>query len=247
MKAMIFAAGTGSRLQPITLTIPKGLVNLGQYSILELVTQKLVNAGVKTIVINVHHHARQMKDFIGRLNFPGVELVISDESDLLLDTGGGLIRAANFFKGDQPFFVYNVDVLSDIDLKAMLRSHTTIGAIASLAVTQRNTTRYLLVNEDNILSGWENTTTGEKILCKPQADVNLRRLAFSGIHLLNPSILELIKGSGSFAIMPQYLELAKENDIYCFEHNPTYWADIGTPNKLEAARQLFENHTERFR
>ncbi len=246
MKAMIFAAGKGTRLQPITNTIPKGLVTIGGKTMLEQVIGKLTGAGVTQIVVNVHHHAGKMKQFIKQLNYPGVQIHVSDEVDTLLDTGGGLIHAREWLQGEAPFIIYNVDVLCDIDLKALQAVHQQHGGLATLAVAARKTSRYLLVDDHHLLAGWMNINTGEKILCRPQQNNNLRQMAFSGIHLVSPEIFELIDTTGSFAILPEYLRLARHHNICCMEHDPAFWADIGTPDKLEAARRLFNNNPDRF-
>lgn len=246
MKAMIFAAGKGTRLQPITHTIPKGMVTVGGKTMLEQVIEKLTGAGVTQVVINVHHHAAKMKQFIRGLNYPGLEIHLSDEEDLLLDTGGGLIHAREWLQGEDPFFIYNVDVLCDINLQAMWAAHQQHGALATLAVSDRRTSRYLLVDKNNLLAGWENTSTGQKILCRPTPQDDLRPMAFSGIHLVSPAIFSLIDAEGSFAILPEYLKIASSHNICCYEHDPAFWADIGTPAKLEAARHLFETHPDRF-
>jgi NDP-sugar pyrophosphorylase family protein len=246
MKAMIFAAGLGTRLQPLTDAIPKALVIVGGKTMLEHVIEKLICAGTRDIVVNVHHHAPVLKDFIQRLDYSGTRIRISDETDLLRDTGGGLWHARKFLKGDEPFIVYNVDVLCDINLHALLSAHQQSMALATLAVASRKTSRYVLVDNAARLSGWENTQTGETILCRDIPRDQLQRKAFSGIHVISPGIFELVQNQRVFPIMPEYLRLAKHHHIACFEHDTRFWADIGTPEKLHAAKALYETHPDRF-
>jgi N-acetyl-alpha-D-muramate 1-phosphate uridylyltransferase len=245
MKAMIFAAGRGTRLRPLTNNIPKALVEVGGRTMLEIVADKLVNRGVNTLVINIHHHSDLSRAFIEKLNYPGTKIIISDESTELLDTGGGLLKAREWLAGDQPFFVYNVDVLSDIDLDQMLNAHRASGSLATLAVADRRTSRYLLLDSQNLLSGWLNTSTGEKIICRNDTGI-LRQMAFSGIHIIDPEIFNYIDNNGCFPILPEYLRIASHHSISCFVHKPDLWADIGTMEKLQAARQLFKQNPRAF-
>jgi len=238
MKAMIFAAGIGKRLQPISEHTPKALVRLGEKTMLELVAEKLIRFGVTSIVVNIHHHPQKMREFISGMKYPGVEFVVSDESDLLLDTGGGLLKAKEHLAGSDPFILHNVDVLSDINLGAMVKFHRDNKALATLAVTRRKTSRYFLFEKAR-LEGWENTQTGQITICNPQPGQHLERKAFSGVHVINPKLLDLIIETGVFPINDLYLRLASGHDILCFEHDPEHWADIGTPDKLENARKLF--------
>lgn len=245
MKAMIFAAGIGKRLQPISHHTPKALVKPGPQTMLELVARKLIRFGVSTIVVNVHHHHEILKKFISDLYFPGVELIISDESDLLLDTGGGLLNAKKLLEGSEPVILHNVDVLSDLDLGAMVKYHLETKALATLAVTRRTTSRYFLF-ENGQLAGWENSQTGQKIFCRSSTSQPLQKMAFSGIHVIDQQLLTLITERGVFAINNLYLRLAKNHKVISFEHSAEYWADIGTPEKLETARKLILKHPEIF-
>jgi len=242
---MIFAAGIGTRLQPISRHTPKALVELGGKPMLQRLVEKLVRAGATRIVINIHHHPEKMRAFIERIHFPGIEILISDESDVLLDTGGGLLKAARMLKGEEPILLHNVDVLSDIDLGAIVTSHNETGALATLAVSRRKTSRYFLWDKGK-LAGWENTATGQMILCGPEPGQRLVRKAFSGVHIISPKLLELINEAGVFSINEVYLRLAKTFDIIAFEHSPKHWADIGTPEKLEQARALYDQHPDLF-
>lgn len=245
MKAMIFAAGIGKRLQPISQHTPKALVEVGGKPMLQRLIEKLILAGVRRIVVNIHHHPEKMREFIEKLRYPGTQILISDETDLLLDTGGGLLKAAEMLQGDEAIFLHNVDVLSDIDLAAMAAFHEEKEALATLAVSRRKTSRYFLWDAGR-LAGWENTATGQMILCEPEHGQRLERRAFSGVHIISPKLLGLITEAGVFSINEVYLRLAKTSNIMAFEHSPQHWADIGTSEKLEYARTLFEQHPDLF-
>lgn len=242
---MIFAAGIGKRLQPISQHTPKALVEVGGKPMLQRLIERLILAGVTRIIINIHHHPERMREFIERLRYPGTEIFISDETDLLLDTGGGLLKAAEMLQGNEPILLHNVDVLSDINLVAMATFHKETGALATLAVSRRKTSRYFLWDKGK-LAGWENTATGQMILCRPEDAQRLVRRAFSGVHIISPKMLELITETGVFSINEVYLRLAKTQNIASFEHSAQNWADIGTPEKLEHARALFEKHPDLF-
>lgn len=236
---MILAAGLGTRLQPLTNTIPKALMTVGGKTMLELVSEKLIQAGITDIVVNIHHHAQQMRSFIRQMQYPGVKFHISDETTLLLNTGGGIKKARQLLDGDQAFFVYNIDIISDIDLGSMLETHRNTGALATLAVSKRKASRYFLW-ENGFLSGWQNVDTGETI--EVPAGQNQRehtdreRKAFSGIHIIEPAIFNLMDEKGIFSVVDVYLRLAATHPIACFEHNHQAWFDIGTPEKLHKAQ-----------
>ena len=238
MKAMIFAAGLGTRLKPITDSIPKALVKLNGKPILEYVINNLIQAGVSEIIINVHYLGNQIIEYLNQKNNFGIRIEISDESEQILDTGGGLIKASWFFDDNQPFIVHNVDVISNINLSEMLNFHAKNNAIATLAVRKRNTSRYFLFDNNNKLCGWKNTSTNKKIISRP-SDL-LHQFAFSGIHILSPEIFNLINLSGSFSIVNFYLELAKTHSIMGYNHNEGYWFDIGNIKKLQQAEDFLK-------
>lgn len=245
MKAMIFAAGVAKRLKPISLKTPKALVRLGQKTMLEIVASKLVSIGVKTIVVNIHHHHEQMVEYIKQLEFPAVEVLVSDESDYLLDTGGGLKKASSLLEGNEPIILHNVDVLSDVNLGSMVAFHKKNQAIATLAASNRETSRYFKVSQ-NRLVGWTNISTGEEInsIDLPAYQVNL--LAFSGIHVISPELIPLMTEGGAFSLTKVYLRLAAKHPIYCFEHDASNWIDIGTPEKLKRAQEAFLENPSTF-
>lgn len=245
MKAMIFAAGIGKRLQPISEHTPKALVEIGGQTMLQRVAEKLIRSGARDIVVNIHHHPEQMRRFIYQMDYPGIRFFVSDETDLLLDTGGGLLKAREWLEGKEPIILHNVDVLSNIDLHELLYYHLETGVLASLAVTRRETTRYFLWEKDQ-LAGWENTQTKEAILFGKDPLRKLEPLAFSGIQIIQPELLDLITEQGIFSINRVYLRLAPHYRINSFEHDPAFWADIGTPEKLEHARQLYASYPDFF-
>ena len=225
-KAMILAAGLGTRLRPITDTIPKALVKVDGHTLLEGAIRHLANYGVKEIIINVYHFADQIIQYLDQnINF-GLNITISDEKDQLLDTGGGLKRSSRFFAGREPFFVRNVDIISDLDLTSMMEYHLQSHALATLAVRKRETSRYFLFNPDHRLCGWTNLKTGEKSLSF-ESSRNLEMMAFSGIQILNPEIFDLITEEGKFSLTTLYLRLAKDHTIMGFIDNGSVWRDVG--------------------
>ncbi|MCQ2327541.1 MAG: nucleotidyltransferase family protein [Bacteroidales bacterium] len=238
MEAMIFAAGLGTRLYPLTANKPKALVEVNGISLLERNIVKLISYGVKRIVVNVHHFPDMIIDFLNSKNFP-CKVLVSDERDELLNTGGGLIKAQNLFSKQEDILVHNVDILSDIDFSKLLAKHKENNSIATLAVRDRETSRYLLFNRDGILSGWENKSTKEQII-KREGE-SLESLAFSGIQIVSPEIFEKNKLSGTFSMIDLYLSLAKENNISSFIHNDNRWIDVGKQTSVEKAEEMFEN------
>ena len=237
MKAMIFAAGLGTRLKPITDFIPKALVQVNGEPILGYQIKRLAGFGFTTIVVNVHHHSQQVKDFLAAFKLPGVDVFISDESDLLLDTGGGLWKAADLLKGDEPFLVHNVDILSNINLGEVYQKHRQADALASLVVSNRESSRRFLFNGNWLLRGWENTKTGERKLPCTEKE-NLVPAAFSGIHVVDSSIFSHHRQQGAFSIVDVYLSLCAQHSIMAINPTDSMILDIGTPQKLNEANRL---------
>lgn len=236
MKAMILAAGVGSRLRPLTDTCPKALIDINGTPMLEIVLRRLITAGCTEVVINVFHLAEMITAFLRAKNNFGIRIAVSPEPELL-DTGGGLKNAADFFDDGQPFFLHNVDVLSTIDLKRMYRYHVANAALATLAVQTRETGRYFLFDENDRLCGWESTPDGKKMLAK-NAPGRMRRLAFNGIHVITPQIFSKMSETGVFSINQTYLRLAGAGEkILAFPMDEYYWRDIGRLEKLEAIRR----------
>ena len=225
-KAMILAAGLGTRLRPITNTMPKALVKISGHTLLEGAIRHLADYGVKEIVINVHHFADQVIQYLNQNRNFGLNIIISDERDQLLDTGGGLTKVSWFFTGGKPFFVRNVDIVSDLDLHNMMEQHLKSHALATLAVRNRETSRYFLFDPDHRLCGWTNLKTGENIL-SIESKMNLEMLAFSGIQVLSPEIFTLITEEGKFSLTSLYLRLAKDHFIKGFQDRGSIWRDVG--------------------
>ena len=236
---MIFAAGLGTRLKPYTETMPKALVPVAGIPMLEILINHLVKNGIDEILINVHHFAGQVIEFLKQNNNFGANITISNEEDLLLDTSGGLKKASWFFNDKQPFLVQNVDVISDLDYTKMLDFHNRNNALATLAVCSRVTSRYFLFDKHMDLCGWENTKTTEIKMARPGSQ-NLARFAFSGIHIIDPAIFRFMDQDGKFSIVDTYLELAADHKITGFEHNPENWVDMGKPEELKKAEKLLE-------
>ncbi len=226
---MILAAGLGTRLKPLTDNKPKALLEWEGRTLLEHSILKLRSEGFSSIIINVHHFAEMIMDFVKSKNQFEIEIEFSHEKEELLDTGGGIAKASWFF-GDAPFLVYNVDIMSNIDLGAMYRDHLESGAIASMAVKERLTSRSLLMSKDGYLKGWRDNRSGETILCGDTAE-GLVPIAFSAIHIMDPKVFSLFPKEERFPIMPFYLELAKSHPVNLYRHDRDSWADLG---KLES-------------
>jgi len=233
MKAMILAAGMGTRLRPLTNDTPKALVKMNGVPMLEIVILKLKAIGVKEIIINVHYLADQIINFLQKKDNFGVRIEISDESNQLLDTGGGLKKASWFFKDNKPFILHNVDIISNIDLLKMYKAHENNKALVSLAVRKRISSRYFLFNSKKELAGWRNVKTKEEIITIPEKEKE--GLAFSGIHIINPEIFSYIKSTHSFSIVNTYLDLSNKYKILGFDHSSDYWFDIGNTENLKKA------------
>lgn len=237
MKAMIFAAGLGTRLKPYTNSMPKALVPVGGVPMIEILIKHLVGKGISNIIVNVHHFSDQVIDFLEQNKNFGADIVISDESYRLLDTGGGLLKASWFFDDNQPFLVQNVDIICDIDYSDLLKYHRRTDALVTVAVSRRETSRYFLFDDKMQLSGWENTKTGEVRMARPEIK-NPERYAFSGIHLIDPVIFEFIKQDGKFSIVDSYLELAPTRRISGYDFESENWVDMGKPEELLKAELI---------
>jgi len=237
MKAMILAAGVGNRLKPLTETKPKALVEVGGQPMLGALIHRLRKQGITSFIINVHHFAHQIIDYLKSPEFKGIDIAISDESSKLLDTGGGLFKAAGFFSDSKPFLLHNVDILSGIDISQMLQHHQSEGNLATLAVSRRNSSRFLLLDNQNYLKGWQDAKTGE-VKRVTGAIGKLTPLAFSGIHIIDPSLFAFTRQTKPFPIMDLYLSLAQNYRIGVYIHEPEKWADMGSLNGLKRAEEL---------
>jgi NDP-sugar pyrophosphorylase family protein len=233
MKAMILAAGVGSRLRPVTDDTPKALIDVGGAPMIEHVVRRLKLAGVTEIVVNLFHLGDQIVDFLASRGNFGLRVVFTREAELL-DTGGGLKNAAGFFDDGEPFLLHNVDVLSEIDLGGLRRFHRASRALATLAVQRRTSSRLLLFDHDGLLCGRE-TREGVEWANAPVRGVE--RLAFTGIHVIDPAIFARMTETGIFPITQAYLRLAGEGErIVACRVDGSYWQDIGSPENLAKAR-----------
>jgi len=237
MKAMIFAAGLGTRLKPFTDNHPKALAVVNGKPLLQRNIEYLKSFGINEIVINVHHFADQIIEFLEDNNYFGIEITISDETDQVLETGGGLVKAkANF---EEDFLVMNVDILTDLNLAKFIKAHQENKALVTLAVSDRNSSRKLFFNEQNELKGWRNLKTEEEIKAVDSLD-NCKDLAFSGIHVISPTLFDKITEKGKFSIMKVYMDLIKTESIIGFDHSGGILIDVGRPESVLEAEQYFK-------
>jgi N-acetyl-alpha-D-muramate 1-phosphate uridylyltransferase len=237
-RAMILAAGLGTRFKPWTDLHPKALALVNGKSLLQRNIEYLQQYGIREVVVNVHHFADQIVEALRINRGWGSQIIISDESSEVLETGGGLRKARPLLQ-DAPFVLMNVDILTDMDLGAMIDDHFTHVPLATLAVTDRTTTRYFLFSDDNELCGWRNTQTGQERMARP-AGANLRQKAFSGIHIIDPAIFELIRTEGKFSMVDVYLDLAANHSIRGFDHSNSKLIDVGKPAAAQEAAKLFQ-------
>jgi len=234
MKAMILAAGLGTRLKPLTDNTPKALILLKQKPLLEHLINRLKQAGIKEIIINVHHFAEQIITFLQTNHHFGIYIEVSFEQDLL-DTGGGLKRAQWFFDDGKPFLLHNVDVISNLNLSHMLHYHQQKESLVTLAVRSRSTSRYLLFDSQNRLIGREEIDDGQKKVIRP-ASGKIKPLSFMGIHIISADIFDKLPSSQKFSIITAYLDLAaKREPIYAFEADTFSWLDLGHRQNLHEA------------
>ncbi|MDH8700782.1 NDP-sugar pyrophosphorylase family protein [Dysgonomonadaceae bacterium PH5-43] len=235
MKAMIFAAGLGSRLKPITDSMPKALVRVHNKPLLQIVIENLKAAGFNEIVVNVHHFSEQIIDFLNNNNNFDIKIGISDESDKLLDTGGGIKKASHFFNDNTPFLVHNVDILSNINLNSFYNHAKESNASACLLVSERITNRYLLFNDNDNLVGWINEATGEIKSPYKSFDPTLyKKYAFGGLHIIHPSIFGLMNEmeDDCFSIIDFYLSVCDKVPIKAYTQPDLNIVDIGKTEVL---------------
>lgn len=244
MKAMIFAAGLGTRLRPLTDNMPKALVPVAGTPMLERVILRLKEAGFHDITVNIHHFGEQITGFLHAHDNFGVHIHLSDERDMLLDTGGGIKKARPFLDGQEPFLVHNADILTDIDLAAFYLHHLESDAESTLLVSERKTSRYLLFDDEYHLHGWVNKSTGE---VKPEGfdyrQGKYRELAFGGIHVVSPSLFRLMEDGrwdGKFSIIPFYLAVCNRTHIQGYQPEGFRWFDIGKPETLAEAEEYYK-------
>jgi NDP-sugar pyrophosphorylase family protein len=246
MKAMIFAAGKGTRLKPVTDEMPKALIPAGGIPMLEHVILKLKASGFTHIIINIHHLGEQVIDFLTAKNNFGLTIDISDERNFLMDTGGGIKQAGRFLEGKEPVIVHNVDIFSNVDLRAMYRSHVSSNALATLLVNPRRSARQLLFDKVNRLCGWRNRETGEVKSLFPDFDPsNYLEYAFGGVHVISPEIFQLMEEwTGAFSIIDFYLSICPRKPILLYTEDNLRLIDAGKPNELEEVEQWLKTAVE---
>lgn len=245
---MVLAAGLGTRLQPLTNDRPKALVEVAGHTLLELTLARLKSCSIVDVIINTHHFADEVAIYLAQHDNFGMHIEISRE-EILLDTGGGLKQAAHFFTGPdaphEPFLLHNVDVLSNIDFDSMLNHHRESGALATLAVQDRPTSRYLLFDEAGRLCGRRSGLDGAVEQVSEARELSAR--AFSGIHIISPRIFDLLREGGAFSIIPVYLRLAAAGEsIVSFPADRFYWRDLGRPEHIAAASRDLEDGLYKF-
>jgi NDP-sugar pyrophosphorylase family protein len=238
MKAMILAAGKGTRMLPLTENLPKALIEIQGVPLIEHTILYLKYYGITDIIINIHHHASRIVEFIEKKKKFGLNIEFSDESDYLLDTGGGLYKARHFFSEGQPFVLTSSDVITDLDLSEMFSAHLHKNPLVTLAVKKRKSSRDFLFDTNYSLCGWYNNGTGESRTIKDV--IEPIKIAFSTIHIINPALFELITERGRFSIIDLYLRLAIDHFITGFEHNRNAWHECGRFENLIQLNQSDE-------
>ena len=240
MKAMILAAGTGTRLKPQSNTMPKALIPVNGIPMLEHIIIKIKAAGFANLIINIHHFGAQIIDFLASKDNFGMHIHISDEQNYLLDTGGGIKQANFFLHGDEPFLVHNVDIFSNVDLTTMYKTHVDSKSLATLLVSRRYTSRQLLFNKEDQLCGWRNRETGEVKSFSPQFDPsNHLEYAFGGVHVISPEIFRLMEDwTGKFSIIDFYLSICHRQPIRFYTENGIQLIDAGKPKGLEEVEAM---------
>lgn len=237
MKAMLLAAGFGTRLKPFTDKHPKALAIVNDKTLLELNLHYLQRFGINDVIVNVHHFADQIEAAIRDGQGFGSNVTVSDERGEVLETGGGLLKAAHYFEGEDDFVVMNVDVLTNLDLAFFIEAHRTMDAAATLAVMDRPSSRGLLFDRNNRLSGWQNNATGEQRIAREGSE---RLFAFSGIQIISAPLLAGMSRSGKFSLIDVYLDAAADQYIFGHNHTGDVFIDVGKPESLEKAAALFQ-------
>jgi NDP-sugar pyrophosphorylase family protein len=237
MNGMIFSAGLGTRFKPWTDKHPKALAVVNGKSLLQRNVEYLASYGINDIIVNVHHFSNQVIDAVQNSNGWGSNIVISNESDVVLETGGGLLKAKELFKPGQKFITCNVDILTDLDISKLIAFHDKHQPLVSFAVTDRKTSRYLLLDENNRLCGWRNTKTGEEKISIPGR--KMIEKAYSCVVIFEYDIFRLVPFSGKFSLMDVYLSLANDHLILGYDHTGDRFVDVGKPESVAIAESLF--------
>ena len=237
MKALIFAAGKGTRLKPFTDNHPKALALVNEVPLLERNIKYLQSFGINDFVINIYHFGEQISEFLKKNNNFNSNIELSDEKEELLETGGGLVFARKFLDHGEDFLIMNADILTDLDLNFFVEYHQEKKDFATLAVSDRKSSRKLLFNPEMILKGWLNVESGEQRLA--EFNKGFKPLAFSGIHCVNPEIFNKMKRTGKFSIMEEYLDLMSDESIHGYEHSATI-IDVGRLESITEAEKIFK-------
>ncbi len=237
MKALIFAAGKGTRLKPFTDHHPKALAKVNDVPLLERNINYLKSFGIRDFVINIHHFGDQILEFLKKNNNFNCNIEISDEREELLETGGGLIFARKFLDHGEDFLIMNADILTQLNINDLVEYHKKINDFATLAVSDRESSRKLLFNDNMVLRGWLNVQTGEQRLA--EFNKGFKAFAFSGVHCINPDIFGKIKRTGKFSVMEEYLDLMHTEAIHGFLHN-SILVDVGRPESVIEAEKHFK-------
>ena len=236
-KAMIFAAGLGTRFKPWTEKHPKALAPVNGKSLLQRNIEYLQQYGITEIIVNVHHFADQIRDAVIKNKGWGSTVIISDETDTVLETGGGLLKARTYLEGPDPFLTINVDILTDLNIDKLIAYHSQHKPLISFAVTNRKTSRYFLFDENEKLCGWRNTKTGEEKISIPVKP--LIEKAYSCVVIFEPSVFPLIKQEGKFSLVETYLDLARNHTILGYDHTGDHLVDVGKPESVAVAEKFF--------
>ena len=237
IKAFILAAGFGSRLKEITNHKPKALVEFNGKPMLEHLLQKLKSFGIFEIAINIHHKGDQIIKFLEDNHNFGLNIRISDERDAILNTGGAILKAKEFIQGDSPVLVHNVDIVSDTDFNELYKYHLNNKSVASLCVRNRSTSRYLLFDKNYKLSGWQNVSTNEIRWVDTRVN-DIKKLAYSGIYMIDPEFPNFIKQEGSFSIIDSWLNIAGREKVVGYPDEKGTWHDLGTIERINNAQNL---------
>ncbi len=237
MKAMIFAAGLGTRFKPWTDAHPKALALVNGKSLLQRNIEYLQQYGIIDVVINVHHFAQQVVDAIKENSGWGSSIIISDETSEVLETGGGLLKAKELLAGDGPFVTLNADILTDLNINELINFHKNKKALISFGITNRKSSRNFLFDDNNRLCGWQNNNTGEQRISIVKE--NLQPMAYSCVVIFEENVFDLIPQKGKFSLVDTYLSLANEYPIYGYDHTGDKLVDVGKPESVATAEQLF--------
>ena len=237
MKAMIFSAGLGTRFKPWTNSHPKALAVVNGKSLLQRNIEYLQQYGIKDVVVNIHHFPQQIIEAVNKNKGWGSNILFSDETNELLETGGGLLKAKDMLQDGEPFVTLNSDFLTDLNINDLIKFHSEKKSLISFGITSRKTSRYFLFDDDNRLCGWRNVKTGEEKISV--AKPGLKQMAYSCVVVFQPQIFELIPQQGKFSLVETYLSLAASYPIYGYDHTGDKLVDVGKPESVAIAEKLF--------